>query len=433
MERGAQIICEGLKKINDLEKGIYKKNNDNPVDFHRIVLDGINKVKQMESLCIDKHNSNILLLENNKQVISNPSSTITPSSLSSLKSNTETKQDIWDLIDEIKTETASSSISRSDKVPHCVLCGPEGKLIENQNSIVCSKCGAVNEEFFDSGPEWRQYNNDDSRSDTVGRCGCPTNPFFPKSSQGTIIVGAGSSLLKRKQKWNSVVYKERSLNQVFDIITSMCSNNGIPKIISDTAKIIYNKINESKHKHGASAGKNVITRGANRRSIIGACILRACEIGKEPRSLKEIARFMELDEKKLTKGIKKLDDLLKNSDEQQLIIEQIEGSAPEDYIRRHSKKLKLDKEDIDLVFKIINNCNRMKIVSNHNPQSIAAGSILLMAEYNGLNVDRKKIADLFGTSDVTIGKTFNKISPIGDALVDNEATEYLMKKFKIAT
>ncbi len=53
-----------------------------------------------------------------------------------------------------------------------------------------------------------------------------------------------------------------------------------------------------------------------------------------------------------------------------------------------------------------------------------------MAQYTHLNIE-KKIANLFGTSDVTICKIFNKISPYIDALVNDEATEYLINKFKI--
>ena len=96
----------------------------------------------------------------------------------------------------------------------CKGCDAIGSLIEDEHSsvLVCKKCGIVNEELLDHGPEWRQYNNDDNRGDTVGRCGCPSNFFFPKSTQGTIMSGSSNSRLKRKQTWNSTVYKERTLN-----------------------------------------------------------------------------------------------------------------------------------------------------------------------------------------------------------------------------
>ncbi len=156
---------------------------------------------------------------------------------------------------------------------------------------MCSSCGVINEELIDSGPEWRQYNNDDSRGEGVNRCGCPSNFFFPKSSQGTIIVGSTTSRVKRKQKWNSMVYKERSLNQVFEQISKICSANKIPQIVVDSAKILYKKISDCRHKSGTNAGKQIIIRGENRTSIIAACVYKACEMNKYPKNAKDIAEI----------------------------------------------------------------------------------------------------------------------------------------------
>jgi len=73
----------------------------------------------------------------------------------------------------------------------------------------------------------------------------------------------------------------------------------------------------------------------------------------------------------------------------------------------------------------------MKLASDHNPQSVAAGSILVMVEYCDKNVEKKNIAKLFKTSDVTISKIYNKIAPFANALVSDAATEHLIQKFKI--
>lgn len=361
----------------------------------------------------------------------------------------EKNENIWDMLNRIRRENDSESLDtlttesdspdniefdKNDNTKLCVAC--KGTLIEDQqaSAVICSECGMINEELLDHGPEWRQYNNDDNRGEGVNRCGCPSNFFFPKSSQGTIMAGSSNSRLKRKQKWNSMVYKERSLNHVFEFISQICSKNNIPKIIVDDAKIFYKNLSDCKHKNGANAGKQIIIRGDNRTSIIAACVFKACEKNKNPRNTKEIADFFGLDEKKVTKGNKQFDKIMKNVDDRSLLLDSFirdSDDTAEDWIRRHCPKLKISKENTDIAVKISHNCCKMKLASDHNPQSIAAGSILVMVEYRRLNIDKKRIAKLFETSDVTISKIHNKIKPFAKALVDDAATEYLIEKFKI--
>nr|WBF70920.1 hypothetical protein [Megavirus caiporensis] len=341
---------------------------------------------------------------------------------------------IWEMVNNLEKESCVDLImtESEENIKICCGCGSKNSLIEDiqSNVIVCSECGIINDELMDRGPEWRQYNNDDGRGDGVNRCGCPSNPFFPKSSQGTIIVGA-SSRLRQKQKWNSTVYKERSLNGVFEYISNVCSKNGIPKIIIDSARILYKRLSDCKHKTGDNQGKQIIIRGNNRSSIIAACVFKACEMNKNPRSVKEIANFFELDEKKVTRGNKHFERIMKNADDNFIIIDEIDPNTAEDYIKRHCPKLKIGKIYADAAVKIANNCCRMKLASDHGPLALAAASILVMVNMYSLNVEKKSIARLIGTSDVTIGKIYNKIAPYCQALVDDEATNYLIEKFKI--
>ena len=112
---------------------------------------------------------------------------------------------------------------------------------------------------------------------------------------------------------------------------------------------------------------------------------------------------------------------MKNADDNSLFLDQFNPSTAEDYIRRHCLKLKISKSDTEIAVRISHNCCKMKLASDHNPQSVAAGSILLMVQHSNLNIDKKDIAKLFGTSDVTIGKIYNKIVPYIDALVNDSS------------
>lgn len=461
MLKTARFLKNGLKDLEDLESGrVVRYLSLSNMD---VIKNDINNLLLLEKSLGMNHDDlkdhddkksdnslvsifpNILLVEepNTSKPGKNEMNTKITDKVT-IKPVTTKLEDIWDILEKTKKENNSESIDllttdtevATETKSKCKNCQSVGTLVEDQQSstVVCSKCGMVHEEILDHGPEWRQYNNDDSRNDGVNRCGCPSNYYFPKSSQGTIIAGSGNSRLKRKQKWNSMVYKERSLNQVFKDMAYICSKNSIPKNIVDTAEFLYKTLSDCKHKSGENEGKQVIIRGVNRKSIIAACVFKSCDLNKNPRTVKEIADCFNLDEKKVTKGIKHYEKIMKNCDESKKeLLNHFNDETAEDYIRRHcaNPRLKISKENTNLAVKISHNCSRMKLASDHNPQSIAAGSILVMVNYCGLNIDKKDIAKLFKTSDVTISKIYNKIAPYVDALVDDEATDYLIKKFKI--
>jgi transcription initiation factor TFIIIB Brf1 subunit/transcription initiation factor TFIIB len=242
----------------------------------------------------------------------------------------------------------------------------------------------------------------------------------------------GNSRLKRKQKWNATVYKERNLTKEFDYITQICASNGISKSIIDTARIMYKKVSDARHSSGKNQGCAMIIRGENRVSIMAVCVSKSCETNKEPRSNEEIAEMFGLDAKKMTKGKNTLDKMRKKCMDNDLIIfDRLHVCTPEDYVRFHCKKLKVTDKDTDMAVRISTNCCKMKIATDHNAQSVAASSILAMVDYQNLDVDKRDISKLSRTSEVTITKIYGKIVPFIEALVDNDATDHIINVFKI--
>ena len=76
---------------------------------------------------------------------------------------------------------------------------------------------------------------------------------------------------------------------------------------------------------------------------------------------------------------------------------------------------------------ISENIHKLDIASNHEPPSIAAGSILLICNYLKKDINKKKISDIFRISDVTVSKTYRKIYPYHKIVMDNEITDYIAK------
>ena len=89
--------------------------------------------------------------------------------------------------------------------------------------------------------------------------------------------------------------------------------------------------------------------------------------------------------------------------------------------------LKFDKVQIELAKKIAKNVKRLDIATDHQPASLAAGSVMLMANILNLSLSKKIISDTFDISQVTIIKTFRKIFPYRKLLISNEATEKVLK------
>ena len=189
----------------------------------------------------------------------------------------------------------------------CKSCKSEKLVIDNiKGYLVCSECAVINQEFLDENPEFSY--DDDGNSGGSSRYGCPSNFFFPKSALGTKIASKGYNKVTALQIQGQMPYREKSLLEVLERIQSKCKKYGITQTIIDSAKILYKKVNDSKHINGKRNGKNMIIRCINRGSMIAACVFYGCKMQKEPRSPKEIADIYELEIKHVHRGCRKILD-----------------------------------------------------------------------------------------------------------------------------
>lgn len=317
--------------------------------------------------------------------------------------------------DELENE------NKKDMENICSTCN-ESSIVRDisKGILVCDNCGQIKEYIIDDNPEWRKYNNNKSYME---RCTVASNPFLPKSSIGTSIGGNYPSKLKMLHTWTSMPYKERSLNNVLKDIKTRCYKGNILKCIQDEAMIMYKNIDDCHYKSGPNKGKPIITRGANRRSLISACVYFACKLRGETRSIREIADIFDLNYTEVTRGCKtflKLKKLMK-------VKYNFKPSSPKHFITRYCKQLNINQQFIDEALKIADNTHKLNIASVHTPLSIATGAILIMAESHKLPITKKIISKNFGVSDVTVTKAYKLIKPKLEILKNNEATEFYIK------
>lgn len=349
----------------------------------------------------------------------------------SLDSLTDDK--LWDILDKISDGNTVEDILISNNLDDkhkdiitntdkCTSCNSTNILFETTKSYyVCKDCGMIIQEILDKGPEWCNY--DDGYNQVNSRCGNATNQFLPESSMGTIIGGKGYSRLRILQSWNQMPYKERSLSEVLQHIDGKLKVYKISKSIIDNAKILYKNISTIKHNNGANKGKNIIIRGLNRRGLIAACAFYGAKLQGIPRSPKEIADIFDLKLPQVTKGCRKFEELMNYQ-----VNYNIRTSEPKDFIERFSYKLNIKKTYIELAIKIAKNITKLDIASDHQPTSIAAGSILLMAELNNVSISKKMISELFQISEVTITKTYKKIQFYQNIVINDILTDKIINK-----
>ena len=293
-----------------------------------------------------------------------------------------------------------SDVFNTDKKGSC--CDISTNIVlSKESSYMCKVCDKEICSISDA-PEWRYYGNDDSKSSDPTRCGPPINAYLPKSSIGTAVSSQNNrcdnntNKVRRFQTWNSMTYKERSLNEVYKLITNTCKSNNINQKIINEAKSLYTLVAEVK-----------ISRGVNRSGIIVASVFFACKNCEVPRSDKELSKIFNVDNKVVTSGIKKFQEILRTNRSYNMRLVTKNSITPSDLIDRYCNKLNI--EDVNSIKNLCKIIDKHKLVSENTPPSISAGCIYYYVVNNKLNISKREIHNVCEISEVTINKCYKKI------------------------
>jgi len=274
-------------------------------------------------------------------------------------------------------------------------------ILSDTSNFICKCCGNDISNISEK-QEWRCYGGDDSKSSDPTRCGPPINPHLPKSSIGSSVSNKSNrcdnntNKVRRFQTWNAMSYKERSLNEVYKFMTTICKANNINQIIITEAKSLYSIVAETK-----------ISRGPNRIGIIVASVFFACKNCNVPRSDKELSKIFNLKNTIVTNGIKKFREIIKCNKANSHRIVRSKSIKPNDLIDRYCNKLNIS--DSDNIKEICKKAETFNLVSENTPPSISAGCIYYYIIKNNLNISKKEIHDVCEISEVTINKCYKKI------------------------
>ncbi len=307
--------------------------------------------------------------------------------------------------------------STSEHPDCCRKCGAITMLMEEGFPTCTNKeCGYIETDTLDYSPEWRFFGADDKNANDPTRCGNPINPLLVESSYGCKVICNSKSSPEMKRvgrwaSWMSMPHKEKSLYDVFQFITVMGQNAGIPKIFIDEAMVIYKDISEQQ-----------IFRGVNRDGIKAASIYISCRLNGCPRTSHEIAEIFQLDKAAATNGCSKAMTILNNIERSHVKTDTTARSSmcsttPSQFIDRYCTKLNLQGQSIMLARFVANKLEKDSIITDNTPQSIAAGIVYFVSQVCGLGISKVDINKVCGVSEVTINKCYKKMDLIKDKLV----------------
>jgi transcription initiation factor TFIIIB Brf1 subunit/transcription initiation factor TFIIB len=155
----------------------------------------------------------------------------------------------------------------------------------------------------------------------------------------------------------------------------------------------------------------------------------SCRIHKFPRTPKEIADIFHLDDTSATKGCKNavsiIDNLEKDLDDSEKT--KLGKIKPYDFIDRYCSKLNMNKELTKLSLFICMKIEKMNLLAEHTPHSIAAGVIYFISQLCKLNIKKEEMEVKIKISEVTINKCFKKLEKIKDEIVPL----VILKKYKV--
>lgn len=251
--------------------------------------------------------------------------------------------------------------------------------------------------MIDAGAEWRYFANEAGNRADPTRCGMPTNDLLPEASMGTMIsIVPGEShhmrMLRKYQSWTSMPYKERSLYGVFDTLAINAGNSGIPTSIVTEAKNLYKQVSASG-----------VTRGDSRNGLIASSVYVACKRANVPRSAKEVAKMFHIRPSTMTRGCKRF---------QEIVAVDTPNTAPSDFVKRMASRLGLNKDVKDMCSNIVDIVEKLGLVEENSPPSVAATCIFLVCEAQCVEgIDKKRVAAECDVSVVTIARCYKKLMP----------------------
>ncbi|KAJ9090950.1 hypothetical protein QFC20_007780 [Naganishia adeliensis] len=221
-----------------------------------------------------------------------------------------------------------------------------------------------------------------------------------------------SGLAKALQKTQRSVIGQGSASRRdhgFSLIQEYCSKMNVSRVISDTAKQIYLRVEEVRDETGKN---NLFARGSKGQdAVAGTCIFLACKHNQVSRSMKEMCELCGIAKRDFAHSYKLISGLFREDmlNGRLPTLPQRNGqvappSAARDLLPRFCNRLAITPRYESAARTIIETASASTagVVDGRSPISVAAGTILFVCMLFGLPPTLKDVSEVAQVSEGTV-------------------------------
>jgi len=293
-----------------------------------------------------------------------------------------------------------------EEILQCPECGSKHLSKDySRAELVCQNCGFIlDENMIDQGPEWRAF--DSEQREKRARTGAPMTytihdkglstmiGWKNRDSYGKAIPTRNRAQIYRLRKWERRIRisnaTERNLAIALSELDRLSSGLGLPRVVRETAAMIYRK----------AAMKNLV-RGRSIGGVTSAVLYAACRQCHVPRTLDEIAASSRFSRKEIGRTYREV------SRELGL---RLLPTLPEDYVSRFCSELKLSVDVQAKTIKILQDAAHNELTSGRGPTGMAAASLYIASVLCGERRTQREVADVAGVTEVTIRNRYKELT-----------------------
>jgi len=289
---------------------------------------------------------------------------------------------------------------------NCPECGSEHLDRDySRAELVCNNCGLViDADIIDHGPEWRAFDSD--QREKRSRTGSPMTytlhdkglstmiSWKNRDSYGKSIPTRNRAQLYRLRKWQRRVRisdaTERNLAIALSGLDRLSSSMSLPRIVRETAAMIYRKATFKK-----------LVRGRSIEGVTAASLYAACRQCNVPRTLDEISNSANLSRKEIGRTYRYISRELGLK---------LMPTSPQDYISRFCSILNLSTDVKEKTLEILHEALNRELNIGRGPTGLAAASLYIASVLCGERRTQREVSDIAGVTEVTIRNRYKEIA-----------------------
>lgn len=286
----------------------------------------------------------------------------------------------------------------------CTRCGKRALITDSETSeIFCTSCGFVlSERVEDWGPEWRSFSDDQTNR---GRSGDGTSLARHDRGLSTIINQSNRDVtgkplsapmkktIERLRIWDSRSQSkpvDRNFRKAFSELYKLKDKLALSDTVMEKAAYIYRKAIEKK-----------LVRGRSISAMMGSALYAACREVEAPRTLKDIAKAMDIKKGDLASCYRKL---VKELDLKIPVVDSVQNIA------RIASMIGISEKTKRCAIDILRKAEESKLSAGKNPMSLAATALYISCLKMGETHSQRDLAEAANVTEVTIRNRYKGLA-----------------------